>query len=93
MIFYGIITEVALKHRRFSYAEKLCIMHESALENSDHWDTTEKAITNGGTIIWDSLKIHKILSSASLRSYLEVIVFGNHVKIHQNFQFGLVCWF
>ena len=68
-------------------------MHESALENSDHWDTTKKAITNGGTIIWDSLTIHKILSSASLRSYLEVIVFGNHVKIHQIFQFGLVCWF
>ena len=24
------------------------IIHESALENSHHWDTTEKAIINGG---------------------------------------------
>ena len=24
-------------------------MHESAQENSDHWNTTEKAIVNSGT--------------------------------------------
>ena len=23
-------------------------MHDSVLENSDHWDTTEKVIINGG---------------------------------------------
>ena len=24
-------------------------MHESSLEKSDHWDTTEKTVINGGT--------------------------------------------
>ena len=46
MIFYGIITEIALNYRRFS--KKLRIIYESALKNSDHWDTTEKAIINDG---------------------------------------------
>ena len=31
-------------------------MHESAQENSDHWDTTEKAIVNGGTLTRDDFQ-------------------------------------
>ena len=39
----------------FSYAKSLAmqrIRHELALENNNHWDTTEKAIINGGTSTW-----------------------------------------
>ena len=48
MIFYGIITEIDKPHRRFSYAKKFWVINESALEKSDHWDTTEKTIIHGG---------------------------------------------